>query len=47
MFVFPFWTPLITPEHHDRKAVQHDDLITEHLISLRDHYVPGQSHYWR
>jgi len=47
MFVSRFWTPFIIPEHQDRKMEQHDDLITEHLISLRDHYVPGMPHYWR
>jgi len=47
MLVFPFWRPLTIPELNDRKPAKHDDLITEHLISLRDHYVPGMAHYWR
>lgn len=47
MFVFPFWRRLITPEQDDRKAVQHEDRITEHFANLRDQYVPGLAHYWR
>ena len=47
MFIFPFWSTFITPELNDRTAEKHDDRVTEHLISLRDHYVPGLSHYWR
>ena len=47
MAFFRSWSLFMIPELRDRKTHEYDDRVSEHLINLREYYVPGLAHFWR